>query len=128
MAKPPKSKAATEYLRRIGDYLHQVKNATGWTQQEMGRHAGVTHSTINRGLKGKNKIAFETLLALEKASGVAIPPEMQGAAIAAQQPSYVGDPPSQAEIRRIAAELQKKSPDVQRALIEELRRALEKSK
>ena len=127
MASQPKSQAVQEYRRQIATYLRSVMLAKRWKLVETGKHAGnLKHTTISRAIKGENTLGYPALLALEAASGVPLPDSLKGAAIAAQQPT-LSDAPSAEEIRQVAADLQKKSPEVQRAIIAELQRSLTKA-
>lgn len=128
MASQPKSKAVEEYRRQIATYIRAVQAATGWKNVETGKMAGeLSYTTIGRAKKGEHTMGFPALMALEAASRVPIPDALRGAAIAAQQPPAFSDAPSAEEIRQVAADLQKKSPEYQRALLAELQRSLAKA-
>ena len=125
MATQPKSKTAAEYRRRIGAYLVRVREVKGWKLVKMGEMAGgLKHTTISRAIKGENTLSYPALLALETNSGVVIPDELRGAAIAAQQGQFG---PTLADIHQVAQDIRATSPEFQRALIEELQRNLAKT-
>lgn len=55
------------------NYLRHVMQAKGWTAADLARHAGVSHSTINRPLTVKDwphAISRRTISAVERASGI----------------------------------------------------------
>lgn len=126
MGRQTKTAARDEFRRQIALYLRAIRIARGWKQERMALEAGdISHSTIGRAINEKNTLEFPTLLALEKASGIPIPDALRDAAIAYSQPNH---PPRvidvEAEIRGLTAELKTKSPQEQRAALDQIRRAL----
>lgn len=122
MAKQPKSAAVAAYRREIAIYLRAVRLKTRWKNVEMGQRAGsVAHTTIGRALKEETTLSFPVLLALEEASGVAIPQTLRGAAIAAQQPTRTEADDLQERISQVARELTR---DEQEALLVRLQKEL----
>jgi transcriptional regulator with XRE-family HTH domain len=120
-----KSDTHARYLHAIASYVEAVHINTGWSMKKMGEVAGTSHSTISRAMAGKNKIAFEKLLALETKSRVPIPAELRGAAIAAQEPT---NPTPKKDAREVAEDLiEHMSEAERRALLKQLQVKLSKA-
>lgn len=114
------SERRLEHQREIAAYVAAVLESGGWKQQALAQRSGVKQHTISRALNGEHKTEFEALLAIEQATGVAIPESLWRTARRIYMPDNVEPQRLSPKVQEIIDMVSQRPDDERRELVNAL--------